>query len=199
MNDLRLSPADWDEWYRSINPPRIVSDKESFEFYRRARPPRGGRALDLACGIGQWTRQLIRWGMAVTGADFSPEAIEQARKTMEHSLLDYLLWDISVDSIPPSLKPGTFDLVTCRQSLAFLDTNRLLVDVGRLLRRDGSFYVLTRVEGANDDTGESDVADRFHRGLDEERIRHLGDAWRTRMTWTISSQCRAILLRDYDG
>ncbi|MGA5558930.1 methyltransferase domain-containing protein [Streptomyces lavendulocolor] len=126
-------------------------------------------------------------------------AIEQARKTMEHSQLDYLQWDIDVDSIPPSLRPGTFDVVTCRLSLAFLDTNRLLVDVGRLLRPGGSFYVLTRVEDVTDDHRKNDVADRFHRGLDDEQIGHLGNTWRDRLTWTISPQYRAILLRGFDG
>lgn len=44
------------------------------------RQPPLGRALDLGCGRGQYTRELTRRGWQVVGVDYVPRAIEAARR-----------------------------------------------------------------------------------------------------------------------
>lgn len=44
------------------------------------RVPRGGDLLELACGTGIWTRQLVARAASVTAVDASPEMIEIARQ-----------------------------------------------------------------------------------------------------------------------
>lgn len=39
-----------------------------------------GDVLELACGTGAWTVELLRHANAVTAVDFSPEMLELARR-----------------------------------------------------------------------------------------------------------------------
>jgi 2-polyprenyl-3-methyl-5-hydroxy-6-metoxy-1,4-benzoquinol methylase len=50
---------------------------EVMEFIAQTRP---GKALDLGCGTGTNAITLARHGWQVTGVDFSPKAIRQARR-----------------------------------------------------------------------------------------------------------------------
>ncbi|MGW6745000.1 class I SAM-dependent methyltransferase [Streptomyces sp. NPDC055025] len=190
IRPVAVTSAEWDEWFRS-GIPHKVSDVESAQFYGRAHPKRGWRAVDIGCGHGQWTRQLVRWKMRVTGYDCSAVAVEQARRTMSHARLDYEVWDVTADSIPTGIEPGSVDLVTCRLSLAYLDMARFLVDAGRWLSPHGVFYALTPVERPD-----GEPSRWYHRGLTEEQIATLGQGWSSRTTYTVGSY-RAILLSGY--
>ena len=44
------------------------------------RVPPGTRVLDVGCGVGRWCRELAARGARVTGVDFSPTMIEEARR-----------------------------------------------------------------------------------------------------------------------
>jgi SAM-dependent methyltransferase len=68
-------------------------------------------AADLACGTGQWTRQLAAWGLNVTGYNFSPAALRQATAAGLSDGLSYVQWDVNAEPIPHRLKPGSLDLV----------------------------------------------------------------------------------------
>ncbi|MFD3381939.1 MULTISPECIES: class I SAM-dependent methyltransferase [unclassified Streptomyces] len=174
--------ADWDSWY-AIGRPTVVSDKESEYFHRRVQPRPGMTAVDLACGMGQWTRQLAAWGVLVTGYDFSGEALRQADAAGMRDGLPYAKWDIDAEPIPPALLPGSLDLVTCRHALPFLEYARVLTDVGRWLKPSGTFYALVHV--ADDQDEEVDVdreqndsgLEPFHRGFSEAQIDGLGVGW----------------------
>lgn len=58
---LRLSAQEWDHWYQTSRP-TVVSHKEAERFYTHVAPQLGRNAVDLACGAGQWTRQLAAGG-----------------------------------------------------------------------------------------------------------------------------------------
>lgn len=47
-----------------------------------AVPPRTG-VLDVACGVGRWSRLLARRGARVTGVDLAPTMVEEARRRAE--------------------------------------------------------------------------------------------------------------------
>lgn len=73
-----MSSDDWDRRYAE---PRLVWSAEPNRFLAEEAaglPP--GRALDLACGEGRNAVWLAGRGWEVTGVDFSPVAIEKARR-----------------------------------------------------------------------------------------------------------------------
>ena len=71
-------------------------------------PP--GRAITLGCGVGRESVALARLGFDVTGLDFSPTAIDRARKAAEKAgvVVSFVVDDLT------HLKEvsETFDLVT---------------------------------------------------------------------------------------
>jgi SAM-dependent methyltransferase len=68
----------------------------------------GRRALDLACGTGKSTEQLLRRGYSVIGCDVSAEMIYQARLKLPQHADAFSVADMR--DLPPL---GEFDLVLC--------------------------------------------------------------------------------------
>jgi predicted TPR repeat methyltransferase len=60
-------------WHLSRVPPELS------EALRRADAPRGGRALDLGCGLGTEVAALGRRGFCAAGIDLSRPALRRAR------------------------------------------------------------------------------------------------------------------------
>jgi SAM-dependent methyltransferase len=199
-NVPRLTAADWDSWY-TASWPALVTDKESEYFHRTVRPRPGMTAADLACGNGQWTRQLAAWGVKVTGYDFSSEALRQAAAAGLRDGLSYTRWNIDAEAIPAALLPGSLDLVTCRHALPFLEYARALTDVGRWLKPSGTFYALVHVAADQDNDGaaaQNDSAQEpFHRAFTEAQFNGLGIGWTHRTTYRLSAHNCGIVLRGY--
>ncbi|WP_051742432.1 class I SAM-dependent methyltransferase [Streptomyces xylophagus] len=201
----RLSAADWNQWAASF-PPVAVSAAESALFDQAAAPHPGMTAIDLACGTGQWTRQLASSGIAVTGYDFSDEALRRAEAAAPCKGLSYALWDIVADPIPGHLAPGSLDVVTCRYGLPYLEPGRLLTDVGRWLKPDGVFYALVHVTAdadRNDGTerkahdGDPAGPAPFDLGLTEAHLGDIGAGWARREVHHLDHGHRTIVLSGY--
>jgi ubiquinone/menaquinone biosynthesis C-methylase UbiE len=200
----QFTAADWDTWYTTALP-TVVTDKESDAFRRAVDLQPGMTAADLACGSGQWTRQLAAWGLHVTGYDFSTEALRQAHTAGPRDRLTYARWDITAEPIPPALKPASLDLVTCRYALPYLDYERLATDIGRWLKSSGTFYALIRVAaedhqaqapGSEEERRDKDPLGPFHRALSHKQISALGSGWASRTTYRLSRRSCALLLRE---
>ncbi len=73
--------------------------------------PDGGKVLDVACGTGRYTRELLDHGYKVGGIDISDEMIEHARKVSEGdpNLLFLMVGD--AEKLP--FDDNEFDGVTC--------------------------------------------------------------------------------------
>ncbi|WP_260640588.1 class I SAM-dependent methyltransferase [Streptomyces angustmyceticus] len=170
-----------------------MSDRERLRFCQSIHPGPGMMAADIGCGTGQWTRQLARWGVQVTGYDFSLRALVQARTARPLPGLSYVQWDVNGARIPLQLQPRSLDLVTCRLSLAYLEVDRFLANVGRWLTSRGTFWALTPVEYPNR------PHDRLHHGLTEEAIRDLTTGWAYARTYRFGRRHRAIVLRGFGG
>lgn len=70
-----------DDWDRRYAEPRLVWSAEPNRFLaEEAAGLAPGRALDLACGEGRNAVWLARRGWDVTGVDFSPVAVDKARR-----------------------------------------------------------------------------------------------------------------------
>jgi SAM-dependent methyltransferase len=68
-----------------------------------------GRALDIACGEGRNAIWLAEHGWEVTGVDFSPVALDKARRLADGRGVT-VRW-LLADAVTDALEPAAFDLV----------------------------------------------------------------------------------------
>ncbi|WP_228976689.1 bifunctional 2-polyprenyl-6-hydroxyphenol methylase/3-demethylubiquinol 3-O-methyltransferase UbiG [Streptomyces sp. DH12] len=194
---VEVTAADWDEHYLRQQP-RLITEQEAMRFRRRVRPRAGWRAIDLGCGPGRWTRQLNRWGLKVTGYDYSRRAISQALRrgvaTPYGRGIDFRLWDIARDPCPGELTAGSIDLITCRASLAYLEPAVLLDKVGPLLAPGGVFYALIPLRP-------SYLDGPFYRGMTPDEVDRLaGEGWTGRSDYRLGHGHRGLVLhRPHDS
>ena len=84
-------PQDWYQTAFAETADMAWTDRTEKEVERAMRmlKPRGGeRVLDLACGSGRHSLELVRQGFEVVGADISPELLEIARREAEAQSLE---------------------------------------------------------------------------------------------------------------
>ena len=102
--------------------------------------PKGGEILDLGCGTGYGTVELLSGGTSIVGADVSAEAVAYARANYGREGVTFL--EASCESVPRA--DHQFDLITCFEVIEHLENWRgLLAEAQRLLRPGGSFVVST--------------------------------------------------------
>jgi SAM-dependent methyltransferase len=109
------------------------------EFVRALGPAE--RALDLGCGDGRLTGELIAGEL--TAADVSPVALGRARRRLPEAKL------VELDHEAPLPFPdGEFDLVLCAETLEHVrDVQRLLSEARRVLRPGGELAITTPAHG----------------------------------------------------
>ena len=105
----------------------------------------GHRVLDLACGVGFYTRQLKQRGAAqVVGVDISPEMIQLAHHQEQAAPLGITYQVGDAVTLPPL---GAFDLVTAVHLLAYATSRAQLLgmlhSVYANLGADGRFIAYT--------------------------------------------------------
>jgi 2-polyprenyl-3-methyl-5-hydroxy-6-metoxy-1,4-benzoquinol methylase len=98
----------------------------------------GARALDWGCGVGDLVTRLCRAGVRCAGVDGSHAAVAEANDALRGSAT----WEGAavVASPPAPFAAGTFDLITCVETLEHLDGEHLdaiLNEIHRLLRPGG--------------------------------------------------------------
>lgn len=87
-------------WDSGISPTELIAFLDSHD---------AGRALDLGCGTGTNVLTLRQHGWEVTGIDFIPQAIRQAKRKARKANLDVTL--INGDVSNPGLYHGEYDLI----------------------------------------------------------------------------------------
>lgn len=96
---------------------------------------KGGKCLDLGCGIGQFSKELMTYGYDVTSADISEIALNKVN--------EFNLNTIRLDmSEPLPFEDDTFDLVFANLSIHYFsdaDTIKLMKEIKRILKEDGLF------------------------------------------------------------
>ena len=112
---------------------------------RDLRPRRGERVADLACGTGVYTLEMCRLVQPaeVVGVDYSEGMLATAReRAAEYGLRATWVHARAEDFIAHT-EPESFDVVSMRFALTYLDWPRELPRLGRLLRPGGRVGLLT--------------------------------------------------------
>ncbi len=103
----------------------------------------GDRALDLGCGEGRFTSELVRAGATAIGVDVAAAALERARA--RDPGLDLRL--VPIDG-PLPFEDGSFELVWASEVIEHIgDTARCLSEVRRVLVPGGRLLVTTPSHG----------------------------------------------------
>ena len=104
---------------------------------------RGERVLDIACGNGQFARELARNGADVLAFDFSQTFIQRARQHTEAegiSSIEYRVVDATDEGQLRALGDHSFDAAVCTMALMDIPTiEPLLTTLPSLLKPPGRF------------------------------------------------------------
>lgn len=112
---------------------------------RDLRLRRGERVADLACGTGVYTLEMCRLvhPAEVVGVDYSEGMLATAReRATEYDLRATWVHARAEDFIARA-EPGSFDVVSMRFALTYLDWPSELASLGRMLRAGGRVGLLT--------------------------------------------------------
>jgi SAM-dependent methyltransferase len=151
---LAVNRASWDERApahaaspdyaveRYVADPTFIGEVVSFDRPRLGDLV-GQRGIHLQCHIGTDTVSLSRLGARMTGLDFSPPAIEQARRLVDRSGDDVEFVESDVYSAVEALGGRQFDLVfTGIGALCWLPSiTRWAAVVGALLAPGGRLFL----------------------------------------------------------
>lgn len=144
---------------RYVDDRRLLSDVVRFD-QERLGDIAGLRAVHLQCHIGTDTLSLARLGAHVTGLDFSPVALAEARALVRETGDDVDFVESDVRSALSALQPASFDLVyTGIGALCWLPriatwagvVAALLKPGGRLFLREGHPILWAMDETLDDD------------------------------------------------
>lgn len=155
MDDYRdINRASWDERapahanspdynvQRFVDDPAFISDVVQFD-RSLLGDVSGLRGIHLQCHIGTDTVSLSRLGARMTGLDFSPAAMEQARALVGRSGDDVSFVESDVYDAVSALGGEQFDLVfTGIGALCWLPSiSRWAATVGALLKPGGRLFI----------------------------------------------------------
>lgn len=101
------------------------------------------RVLDVGCGTGVISLLLVELGHDVTGVDFAPKMLEQARSKVEQSELSATFHHGDAENL--AQPNDAYDLVTARHLIWTLPAPERAIDEWRRVVRPGGRIVL--IEG----------------------------------------------------
>lgn len=108
---------------------------------------RGERVADLACGTGVYTLEMCRLVQPadVVGVDYSEGMLATARERAAEYGLHATWVHARAEDFIAHAEPASFDVVSMRFALTYLDWTSELPRLGRLLRPGGRVGLLTSV------------------------------------------------------
>ncbi len=131
--DNRIDYFKADEYWRRHVHRKLEADMWIDDY--RAELPVSGNALDLGCGIGQYSRRLMEYGYSVTSADISEIALGEVVKFNPQVM--------RIDMREPlPFEDGAFDLVFANLSIHYFSdavTKALISEIQRILAPGGMF------------------------------------------------------------
>ena len=112
----------------------------------------GERVLDLACGTGLSTLRMAELcvGGSVVAVDDSEEMLARARARFEQAGQSAQFLRQSIDDFLSGAQPASFDVITLRFALTYLDWHALVPRLPGLLRPGGRIGIATSLAGSLD-------------------------------------------------
>ena len=96
----------------------------------------GMKVLELGCGTGYFTREIIRKHVDLTAIDISPDLLQEAKKNINSNKVVFAL----ENAYSMSYSNNTFDSVVGSSVLHHLDIRRALSEIYRVLKPGGTLY-----------------------------------------------------------
>ena len=97
---------------------------------------RGKDVLEIGCGAAQFGIELAKRGAKLSGIDLSVEQIRHARANVRKAGVEYKLYRGNAEDLS-RFRSGSFDIVTSDFALGFIDLDKLLPEVKRVLKPGG--------------------------------------------------------------
>lgn len=94
----------------------------------------GADVVDLACGTGSAALAAAARGARVTGVDYTPELVAIAK---ERDGADAVTWRVG-DASDTGLPAGAFDVAVSNMGIIFVDPDRQVSEIVRLLKPAGA-------------------------------------------------------------
>jgi ubiquinone/menaquinone biosynthesis C-methylase UbiE len=144
----------------------------------------GERVADLACGTGLYTLEMAHLVAPgeVVGVDYSEGMLATARERAEEAGLAISLVHAKAEDFISRAEAQSFDVVSMRFVLTYLDWRAVLPRIGRMLRPGGRVGVLTSLAGSIPQFLELYHRFRKSPGPAWKLLQHtrgsLGDTWR---------------------
>jgi 2-polyprenyl-6-hydroxyphenyl methylase/3-demethylubiquinone-9 3-methyltransferase len=136
-----------ERWYRAWDDPVALLRCENvrkLEWVRAQLRARDGREdanlLDVGCGAGLLTNELVIDGYRVTGVDLSAGSLQVARRHDPTGRVDYR----EADARALPFAAASFDIVTCMDFLEHVqDPAQIVAEMSRVLRPGGWLFFHT--------------------------------------------------------
>jgi ubiquinone/menaquinone biosynthesis C-methylase UbiE len=105
----------------------------------------GERVADLACGTGLFTVAMAKAVVPgeVVGVDVSEGMLTAARERAEKQGLSLTLVQAKIEDFVAGAQPASFDVMSVRFALAYIDWDTVLPRIGDMVRPGGRVGVLT--------------------------------------------------------
>ena len=129
----------WADWYLPAAMPAL----ERLFF---AKVPPGSRVLDLCCGSGHVTKELVERGYRVTGVDNSAELISLAREQLPS--VDFQVQDARTLSLNDAYRAALSTFDSLNHLLSLEDLRSVFVGVYQALQTGGLFVFDMNLEQA---------------------------------------------------
>lgn len=132
-------PEKYDRWFKT--PIGALVKKYENELLLNMLQPRPGEMiLDVGCGTGIFTLNILSFGPRVTGVDIShPMLLKAEQKTNE-----YPFWGVAGDMLSLPFADECFDKVVSMTALEFIaDGRRAVKDLFRVTKKGGVVVVTT--------------------------------------------------------
>jgi 2-polyprenyl-3-methyl-5-hydroxy-6-metoxy-1,4-benzoquinol methylase len=96
----------------------------------------GKKILELGCGTGYFTKELVKTGGNITAIDISPDLINVARSKVSAKNVEFRI----ENAYDMYFSDNQFDSIIGSSVLHHLDINRALKECFRVLRKGGTIY-----------------------------------------------------------
>lgn len=159
-----------------------AADLEEPSVLKRLGSITGLECLDLACGLGHWTRFLVRQGASkVVGVDISENMVEAARQSMPEAMNSKVSFDVKDCSKPVSIPGKPFDVVFAGWFLNYAPDYKTMVqmwsNIHNNLKPGGRFIGIT----PNTHCPMFEPVDDGY-GIVTVPIETVGEGWKCRLT-----------------